>query len=145
MRRRGAEHPKDPLDNMLEPQSKPVLVIGGLNDSVLAPRCLFAPCASGHLLVKAFAEAAKNATSRDAVLLSPVGSSFDQFRNHNPRSEVFCRAAKSISRGVHGGTPNINGLLLYDCDNAIVQAAGDRKNLLRGFLREKPAAKRIKP
>ena len=70
---------------------------------------VFTPCTTAHSLLEAVAEAAKNATSGDVVLLSPACSSWDQFRNHQHRDEVFCQAVKSIGRGVRGSTPNIDG------------------------------------
>jgi UDP-N-acetylmuramoylalanine--D-glutamate ligase len=70
---------------------------------------VFTPCTTAHSLLEAVAEAAKNATSGDVVLLSPACSSWDQFRNHQHRGEVFCQAVKSIGRGVRGGHHNING------------------------------------
>ena len=69
----------------------------------------FTPCAAAGSLLEAVTEVAKNATSGDVVLLSPACSSWNQFQNHQNRGEVLCQALKSIGRGVHGGTPNING------------------------------------
>ena len=70
---------------------------------------LFTPCTISGSLLEALAEAAKNATSGDVVLLAPACSSWDQFQDHQHRGEVFCQAVRSIGRGVRGGTPNING------------------------------------
>jgi len=69
----------------------------------------FTTCTVAGSLLETVAEAAKNATSGDVVLLAPACSSWDQFRNHQQRGEVFCQAVKSIGRGVRGGTPNIHG------------------------------------
>jgi hypothetical protein len=69
----------------------------------------FPPCAWADSLLEAVAETAKDATSGDVVLPAPACSSWNEFRNHQPRGEVFCRAVKSIGRGVLGGTPNMDG------------------------------------
>jgi hypothetical protein len=123
---------------MLKPANKPMLVVGGGSGKTLAARSLFTPCASLSSLVKAVAEAAKNATSCDAVLLSPTGSSFGQFRNHQPRTESFCRAVKSIGRGVHGGIPKIQRDWLGDSDNAVGQRSRRREEFAAGFFEGKP-------
>jgi UDP-N-acetylmuramoylalanine--D-glutamate ligase len=70
---------------------------------------LFTPCTIAGSLLEAVAEAAINATSGDVVLLAPAYSSWDQFQNHQYRSEVLCQAVRSIGRGLGGGTPNISG------------------------------------
>ena len=70
---------------------------------------LFTPCKAADSLLETLAEAAKNATSGDVVLLAPACSSWDQFQNHQHRGEVLCQAVKSIGRGVGGATPNIDG------------------------------------
>jgi UDP-N-acetylmuramoylalanine--D-glutamate ligase len=88
---------------------KGALLVGEASERIRAAWASFTPCAVPGSLLEAVAETAKNATSGDVVLLSPARSSWDQFRNHQHRSEVFCQAVKSIGRGVHGGTPNING------------------------------------
>ena len=69
----------------------------------------FTPCTVAGSLLEAVTEAARNATSSDVVLLSPVRSSWDEFRDQQHRGEVLCQAVKSIGRGVRGGTPNIDG------------------------------------
>ena len=127
MRGGGAEHVEDPVETMLELENKQVLVIGlggrsraagaflrrsgakVVGERIRAGGGLFTSCTVASSLVEAVAEAAKNATSGDVVLLSPAGSSFDQFRDYQHCGEVICRAVKSIGRGVHGGPPNING------------------------------------
>ncbi len=90
-------------------------------------------------VARSSAEAARNATSGDVVLLALACSSWDQFQNHQYRGEVFCQAVKSIGRGVRGGTPNIHGetVTAQHWSRALAM-----KNLLRGFLRENPRAKR---
>ena len=70
---------------------------------------LFPPCAFAKTLLETVAETAKDATSGDVGLLAPACSSWNQFRNHQNRDEGFCRAVKSIGRGVLGDNPNING------------------------------------
>jgi UDP-N-acetylmuramoylalanine--D-glutamate ligase len=103
---------------MLQLEDKQILVIECAKGAFLVAEASeriraawgpFTPCAFPDSLLEAVAEAAKNATSGDVVLLSPARSSWDQFRNHQHRGVVFCRAVKSTGRGVHGGTPNIDG------------------------------------
>jgi UDP-N-acetylmuramoylalanine--D-glutamate ligase len=104
---------------MLELQNKLVLAlskcvehaffIGEASERIRFRWGLFTPCTRTGSLVQTVTEAAKNATSGDVVLLSPAGLSFGQFRNCQPRGEVFCPVVKSIGRGVCGGTPNISG------------------------------------
>jgi UDP-N-acetylmuramoylalanine--D-glutamate ligase len=104
---------------MLDLQNKQVLalskcvehafLIGQASEKIRSAWNLFTPCTLTGSLLQTVTEAAKNATSGDAVLLSPACSSFDQFRHYHHRGEVFCQAVKSIGRGVHGGTPNISG------------------------------------
>ena len=82
---------------------------GQASERIHAAASLFTPCTLAGSLLKPVAEAAINATSGDVVLPAPACSSWDQFRNHQHRGEVFCQAVKSIGRGVRGGTHNING------------------------------------
>ena len=82
---------------------------GEAAEKIRAAWSLFTPCTLSSSLLEAVSEAPRHATSGDVVLLSPACSSWDQFRNHQHRGEVFCQAVKSIGRGVRGGTPNING------------------------------------
>ncbi len=127
MRGGGAEHVEDPVETMLALEHKQARVIGlggrgraaceflprsgakVMGERIRAAWSLFTPCTVASSLVEPVAEAAKNATFGDVVLLSPACSSFDQFRNYQHRGEVFCQAVKSIGWGVHGGTPNIHG------------------------------------
>jgi UDP-N-acetylmuramoylalanine--D-glutamate ligase len=94
---------------VLSQRVKRVFLVGESSERMHAAWSVFTPCTVADSLLEAVAEAAKNATSGDVVLLSPACSSWDQFRNHQHRGEVFCQAVKSIGRGVHGGTPNIDG------------------------------------
>ncbi len=94
---------------LLSKRVKRAFLLGEASERMRAAWSLFTPCTVAGSLLEAVAEAAKNATSGDVVLLSPACSSWDQFRNHQHRGEVFCQAVKSIGRGVHGGTPNIDG------------------------------------
>jgi len=70
---------------------------------------VFTPCTVASTLLEGLAEAASNTTSGDVVLLSPACSSWDQFRNHQHRSEVFCQAVKSIGSGVREDAHNMSG------------------------------------
>jgi len=94
---------------LLAKRVKRAFLVGEASERMHTAWSVFTPCAVAGSLVEAVTEAAKNATSGDVVLLSPACSSWDQFRNHQHRGEVFCQAVKSIGRGVRGGTPNIHG------------------------------------
>ena len=94
---------------LLSKRVKRAFLVGESSQRMGAAWNVFTACTAADSLLEAVAEAAKNATSGDVVLLSPACSSWDQFRNHQHRGEVFCQAVKSIGRGVHGGTPNIDG------------------------------------
>jgi UDP-N-acetylmuramoylalanine--D-glutamate ligase len=94
---------------LLSQRVKSAILVGEAAARMHAAWNLFTPCRVLNSLLEAVAEAAKKATSGDVVLLSPACSSWDQFRNHQHRGEVFCQAVKSIGRGVRGSTPNING------------------------------------
>jgi UDP-N-acetylmuramoylalanine--D-glutamate ligase len=87
------------------------LLVGETGRKIYSAWNLFTPCTVAGSLLEAVSEAAKNANPGDVVLLSPACSSWDQFRNHQHRGEVFCQAVKSIGRGARVDTPNINGKL----------------------------------
>lgn len=95
------------LGPVLGRRVKRALLIGEASKRMHAAWNLFTPCTIGKSLLEAVAEAAENATSGDVVLLSPACSSWDQFRNHQHRGEVFSQAVKSIGRGVPAGHPNM--------------------------------------
>jgi len=97
------------VGSLLSKRVKRAFLLGEASERIHAAWNLFTPCTVAGSLLEAVAEAAKNATSGDVVLLAPACSSWDQFRNHQHRGEVFCQAVKSIGRGVRSGTPNING------------------------------------
>ena len=97
------------LVQLLSQRVKRAFLLGEFSKGMHAAWSVFTPCTAADSLLEAIAEAAKNATSGDVVLLSPACSSWDQFRNHQHRGEVFCQAVKSIGRGVRGSTPNIDG------------------------------------
>jgi UDP-N-acetylmuramoylalanine--D-glutamate ligase len=94
---------------LLAKRVKKAWLIGEAREKIRAAWSLFIPCAVSDSLVKSLTEAAHHAVSGDVVLLSPACSSLDQFRNYQERGEIFCRAVKSIGRGVQDGDPNING------------------------------------
>ncbi len=93
---------------LLSQRVKRAFLLGEAREKIRAAWSLFAPCIAAGSLVEAVAEAARNATSGDVVLLSPACSSFDQFQNYQQRGEVFCQAVKSIGRGPRNGDPNSN-------------------------------------
>jgi len=94
---------------LLSKRVKRAFLMGQACDRIRAAWSLFTSCTVAGSLIEAVAEAARNATSGDVVLLAPACSSWDQFQNHQHRGEVFCQAVKSIGRGVRSDTPNING------------------------------------
>ncbi len=94
---------------LLSQRVKRAFLMGEAGERIYSAWSPFTSCAAAGSLLEAVAEAAKNATSGDVVLLSPACSSWDQFRDHKHRGEVFCQAVKSIGRGVRGDTPNIDG------------------------------------
>ena len=94
---------------LLSKRVKRAFLVGEASKGMRAAWSVFTPCTMAGSLLEAVAEAARNATSGDVVLLSPACSSWDQSRNHQHHGEVFCQAVKSIGRGVPGGTPNIHG------------------------------------
>jgi UDP-N-acetylmuramoylalanine--D-glutamate ligase len=96
---------------LLSKRVKHAFLVGEASKRIHAAWSVFTPCTITSSLLEAVAEAAKNATSGDVVLLAPACSSWDQFRNHQHRGEVFCQAVKSIGRGVLAGTPKIDGRL----------------------------------
>ncbi len=97
------------LGPLLSKRVKGAFLVGEARKRICAAWHLFTSCTVTGSLLEAVTEAAKNATSGDVVLLSPACSSWDQFRNHQHRGEVFCQAVKSIGRGVRGDTPKIHG------------------------------------
>jgi UDP-N-acetylmuramoylalanine--D-glutamate ligase len=94
---------------LLSKRVKRTFLVGEAGERIRAAWSLFTPCTVAGSLLEAVAEAAKNATSGDVVLLAPACSSRDQFRNHQHRGEVFRQAVKSTGRGVGGGAPNLDG------------------------------------
>jgi len=72
-------------------------------------RAIFTPCATPGTLLEAITEAAKRAVFGIAHLLSPVCSSFDQFRNCQQNGQTLGRVLKSTGRGASGGGPYIHG------------------------------------
>ena len=92
--------------HLLSKRVKGAFLMGEASERMHDAWSVFTPCTVADSLLEAVAEAAKNATSGDVVLLSPACSSWDQFRNHQHRGEVFCQAVKSIGR-VCKATPPI--------------------------------------
>jgi len=60
-------------------------------------------------LLEAIADAEKNAAAGDRFFFSPAGSSLDRFESDPPGGERLYQPAKSISWGLVGTNPNING------------------------------------
>ena len=90
---------------------KHAFLVGGANRKLRAAWNVFAPCTMADSLLKAIAEAARNAALGDVALLSPACSSWGQSRNDEDYGEASCPTVKSIGRGVLGRTPKIHGTL----------------------------------
>jgi hypothetical protein len=124
---------------------KGTLLAGEASGSTRDAGAPFTPCALADSLLEAVAEAAKNATSGDVVLLSPACSSWDQFQNHQHRGEVLWQTVKSIGRGVHGGTPNIDGKTARmdgkNSESAVVKRSEKHVNFASGFFEARPRCK----
>src|SRR6266853_2382261 len=94
---------------LLSERVKHAFLIGESREKIRAAWSLFTPCKLADSLLEAITEAASSATSGDVVLLSPACSSFDLFRNYQHRGEAFCKAVKSIGRGLPIGNPHMHG------------------------------------
>jgi len=94
---------------ILSKRVKRAFLLGESSEKIRAAWSLFTPCTVVSSLLEAVVEAAKNAASGDAVLLSPACSSLEQFRDYQERGEIFCRAVKSIGRGGKAASPNMHG------------------------------------
>jgi len=97
------------LGSLLSKRVKHALLVGAAGKRIHAAWSVFTSCTVAGSLLEAVTEAARNATSGDVVLLSPACSSWDQFRNHQHRGEVFCQAVRSICRGMQHANPKVNG------------------------------------
>jgi UDP-N-acetylmuramoylalanine--D-glutamate ligase len=95
---------------LISKRVKGAFVIGEMSQKIRLAWSLFTPCMPATSLLEAVAEAARNATSGDVVLLSPAGSGLDQFRNYQHRGQVFCDAVKSIGRGQLAPRPHMAGV-----------------------------------
>jgi hypothetical protein len=117
------------------------------NQQVLSAGCghhggaltgLFTPCTPEVSLLEAMTDAARRASVRDVVPLSPACSSFDQFRNRQQRGQENYRAVKSISGGVGGDAPHMDDKTA----NAWMQQTKTVSTFARGFFEGKPAGKK---
>jgi UDP-N-acetylmuramoylalanine--D-glutamate ligase len=95
---------------LLSRRVKGAFLLGKVSQKIRSAWGLFTPCMLATSLLEAVAEAARNATSGDVVLLSPACSGLDQFRNYQHRGQVFCEAVKSIGRGLMGVSPYMHGV-----------------------------------
>jgi UDP-N-acetylmuramoylalanine--D-glutamate ligase len=95
---------------LLSRKVKGAFLLGKVAQKIRAAWGLFTPCMLASSLLEAVAEAARNATSGDVILLSPACSGLDQFRNYQHRGEVFCEAVKSIGRGLVASSPYMHGV-----------------------------------
>ena len=97
------------LGTLLSSRVKHAFLVGAASKKIRSAWSVFTSCTAAGSLLEAVTEAARNATSGDVVLLSPACSSWDQFRNHQHRGEVFCQAVRSICRGMPQASPKIHG------------------------------------
>ncbi len=88
---------------LLSRRVKGAFLIGETREKLRAAWSLFTPCTLGDSLLIALAEAARNAVAGDVVLLSPACSSFDQFKNHQHRGDVFRQAVQKMATAAGGG------------------------------------------
>jgi UDP-N-acetylmuramoylalanine--D-glutamate ligase len=94
-------------------RAKDAFLTGEVNGTTRFAGGLFTPCMLALSLLEAVAEAARNATSGDVVLLSPACSGLDQFRNYQYRGQMFCEAVKSIGRGELAPNPHMHGYIVH--------------------------------
>jgi len=120
--------------------TKGAFLIGKVSQTIRSAWSLFTPCMAAASLLEAVAEAARNATSGDVVLLSPACSGLDQFRNYQHRGQVFCEAVKSIGRGHPVRRPHTYGVPVSAWSLKSRQSR-NFNSLLRFFLRKNPEAK----
>ncbi len=108
----GTDEPQDfhAAGAVISNRVKGAVLIGKASQKIRSAWSLFTPCATAPSLLEAVAEAARNATSGDVILLSPACSGLDQFRNHQHRGQVFYEAVKSIGRGRKAPDPYMHGL-----------------------------------
>jgi UDP-N-acetylmuramoylalanine--D-glutamate ligase len=106
----GADFHK--LCPVISQRVKGAFLIGEAASAIRSAWSLFTPCMQAPSLLEAVAEAARNATSGDVVLLSPACSGLDQFRNYQHRGQMFCEAVKSIGRGEVAPNPHMHGYAL---------------------------------
>ena len=108
----GKDEPQDfhASGPVISKRVKGALLIGKVTQKIRSAWSLFTPCMPAASLLEAVAEAARNATSGDVVLLSPACSGLDQFRNYQHRGQVFCEAVKSIGRGRKAPNPYMHGV-----------------------------------
>lgn len=81
---------------LLSQRVKGALLIGETRERIRAAWSLFTPCTLADSLGEAVAEAARQASLGDVVLLSPACSSFDQFQNYQHRGDVFRQAVRDL-------------------------------------------------
>jgi len=94
---------------LLTQRVKGVFLIGEEAENLRAAWGLFTPCTPKGSLLEAVAEAVRNASEGDVVLLSPACSSFDQFRDYQHRGEDFCQVVKTTYGGAVDANPKMHG------------------------------------
>jgi hypothetical protein len=78
-------------------------------DKITPVKRCFPPCQRGDSLLQNFPRAASGAAIGSRIWFSPVGSSFEHFRNCKFPGGFLCHGVKSISGGVAAEHPKIRG------------------------------------
>ena len=91
------------LGPLLAQRVKQAFLLGETREKLRASWSLFTPCTLVDSLLEAVNEAARIAAPGDVVLLSPACSSFDQFKNHQHRGDVFRQAVLKLATAAGGG------------------------------------------
>lgn len=101
--------PYEILGPRLAEKAAGVYLIGQAAEEMYAEWRKFAPCQLCGTLKKALAEAWRQASAGDTILLSPACASFDQFRNFEERGAHFRALFQTIKKGADGFREADNG------------------------------------
>jgi hypothetical protein len=91
-----------PLAGAAKARNRGVISAGWAAGKKFTEVSIFTPCADPWPLLKTVNLTASNAAFGDVILFSPACSSFDQFRNQSPRSEVFRNAVNLLADATGG-------------------------------------------
>ena len=81
---------------ILKKKVKKIILIGETKKKMKEAFASFVPCSECDTLPEAVIAAHKSASCGDIVLLSPMCSSFDMFKNYKARGEVFQESVKNL-------------------------------------------------